>query len=97
MFMQRIGFLLTATGVLIIGGYYIYGLLLYLFSLTFLPLPVRMAIPLVAAGVLLTLSSMLWESMRRGREERVEETEERITEFQAEPEFLTQQLIGSND
>ena len=53
MFMQRIGFLLTATGVLIIGGYYIYGLLLYLFSLTFLPLPVRMAIPLVAAGPIL--------------------------------------------
>ena len=97
MFMQRMGFLLTTIGVLIIGGYYIFGLLIYLFSMDFLPFPVRAAIPLVAAGVVLTLASVIWEAVKKNRKDRLEDVEARITEYEAESEFLGQQLIGSND
>lgn len=97
MFMQRIGFLLTAIGALIIGGYYIFGLLIYLFSLDFLPFPVRAAIPLVATGVVLTIASVIWEAVKKSRKERTDDVEDRITEYQTESEFLSQQLIGSND
>jgi hypothetical protein len=97
MFMQRIGFLLTAIGVLIIGGYYTFGLLIYLFSLEFLPFPVRAAIPLVAAGVVLTITSLVLETVKKNRKERIEDVEDRITEYETESEFLGQQLIGSND
>jgi|GEM_PF-2117381 len=95
--MNQLGFMLTATGALIIGGYYTYGLLTYLFSLSFIPFPVRVAIPLVVAGILLMLASMFWEAAKRSRREQIEGARDRITEYPVEREFVAQQLIGSND
>lgn len=99
MLLQRLGFLLTASGVLIIVGYYMLGLLMYLFAMDFLPFPVRVAIPLVVGGVLLSLAAWSWDAIRRNvRVRQGEDVRDRVTEYETErPEFLAHQLLGSND
>ena len=97
---QKVGLLLTAVGVLVIVGYYLYGLLIYLFSLDFLPLPVRVAIPLVGLGVIVTMIGRFWSTSTysRTQHEDVEEVaEEKIGELRPERQYRARQLVGSND
>lgn len=99
MLLQRLGFLLTASGVLIIAGYYMLGLLMYLFAMDFLPFPVRVAIPLVVGGIVLTLAAWGWDSVRKNvRGRQGEDVRDRVTEYDTDQsDFLAHQLLGSND
>ena len=95
--MQWLGLLVTAVGLLIIGGYYFYELFLHLFTLEFMPFPVRLALPVVAVGVLTTLLSTFWGSVKRNRRERLREIEEELTEHSPERAYVASQLGGLDD
>lgn len=74
--MQRVGCLLVALGVLTIVGYILYYLFRLLFSLEFIPLPIRAAIPAVVAGTVILLVTVAWDAYRRSKTERFEEVDE---------------------
>ena len=57
-------------------GYWLYYFFKYLFTLDFIPLPIKIAIPAISAGVVLLLGAVGWERYRKGKEERFEEVEE---------------------
>ena len=95
--MPWVGLLITSIGLLMIGGYYLYELFLYLFALEFMPFPVRLALPAVVAGIVLTLISMFWESVKRNRRERLQEMEERLTEHPADRGYLAGDIAGADD
>lgn len=95
--MQWAGLLLSAIGVLMIGGYYLYFLFQYLLSLEFMPFPVRLALPVVVVGLIVTLISTLWENVKKSRRARLEEMEERLTEATHQRRYLASDLAGSDD
>lgn len=95
--MQWAGLLLSAIGMLMIGGYYLYYLFQYLFSLDFMPFPVRLALPVVVAGLVVTLLSAFWEKLKKNRRERLEEVQERFAEHTPDRTYLASQLAGSDD
>ena len=74
--MQKMGLLLVGVGTLTIIGYFLYYLFKYLFSLDFIPLPIRAAIPAVAAGIVVLLAAVAWDAYRRSKTERFEEVDE---------------------
>jgi len=95
--MQWAGLLLSAIGVLMIGGYYLYYLFQYLFALDFMPFPVRLALPVVVVGLVVTVISVFWENLKKNRRERLEEVREQYTEHTPERTYLASQLSGSDD
>lgn len=74
--MQKVGLLLVGVGTLTIIGYFLYYLLKYLFSLESIPLPIRAAIPAVAAGIVVLLVAVAWDAYKRSKTERFEEVDE---------------------
>jgi type VI protein secretion system component VasK len=66
--MQKIGLFLLAAGVAVIVGYIIWGFVEYLVG--FLPWPLRIAIAAIPAGGILILASLIWERMKKSKEEK---------------------------
>jgi hypothetical protein len=95
--MQWLGPFVTIVGLLIVGGYYSYQLFLYLFALDFMPYPVRMALPVVVVGVLMSVLSTLWENIKKNRRERFREMEEQFTEHPRERSYIPTPLSGLDD
>jgi hypothetical protein len=58
------GPLLTMLGVLLISGTYMYMLLSHLFNEYPVPLPVKVGIPIVAAGMVVAALPMVWRAAR---------------------------------
>lgn len=95
--MQWAGLLISAMGMLMIGGYYLYSLFQYLLALEFMPFPVRLALPVVVVGFVVTLLSILWENLKKNRRERLQESQDRFTEPTPERTYLASELTGSDD
>lgn len=62
--MKTTGPLLTMLGVLLISGTYMYMLFSHLFNEYPVPLPVKVGIPIVAAGMVVAALPMVWRAVR---------------------------------
>ena len=62
--MKNAGPLLTMLGVVLIAGTYMYMLFSHLFNEYPVPLPVKVGIPIVAAGMVVAALPMVWRAVR---------------------------------
>ena len=73
---QKFAFSLISLGCLTIVGYLFYLLFKYFSSLRAIPLPIRIAIPVIIVGFLILLIIVIWDSIRKRSTEHFEGIDE---------------------
>ena len=58
---------------------------------------VRLALPVVVVGLVMTVFSTLWDGVKRNRRERFRDMEEQLTEHTPERSYVATPLSGLDD
>ena len=73
--MLKVGALLVVGGVAVITGYWIYYAFRHLFALACIPMAIKVAIPVVVAGIIVLLIAVIRDRYQAAKKESFKEIE----------------------